>query len=85
MNKITYGLVNIKISAFLNLSNETRIRSSHRFKVLEPHCKKDVSVRKTCSNFPFFPRTGRDWNQPRPDMPDVTSFAEFKNYLSSLA
>ena len=45
----------------------------------------NLTVRKTCSNFPFFPRTGRDWNQPRPDMPDVTSFAEFKNYLSSLA
>ena len=39
----------------------------------------NLTVRKTCSNFPFFPRTGRDWNQPRPDMPDVTSFAEFKN------
>ena len=45
----------------------------------------NLTVRKTCSNFPFFPRTGRDWNQPRPDMPDVTSFAEFKNKLSSLA
>ena len=35
----------------------------------------------------FFPRTARDWNQLVPDMPDITSLVEFKNYMyfSSLA
>ena len=45
----------------------------------------NLTVRKTCSNFPFFPRTARDWNQLLPDMPDITSLTEFRNDLSSLA
>ena len=44
----------------------------------------NLSVTKTCSIFSFFPRTGRDWNQLLPDMPDIASLVEFKNYLSSL-
>ena len=41
----------------------------------------NLTVRKTCSNLPFFPRTARDWNQPHPDMPDIKSLAkELINY-----
>ena len=48
MYKIIHGLVNIKINDFLNFSNETRTRSSHRLKLPEPHSKKDVFI--------FFPK-----------------------------
>ena len=45
----------------------------------------NLTVRKTCSNLPFFPSTAKDWNQLLPDMPNITSLTEFRNDLSSLA
>ena len=76
MYKIIHGLVDIKINDFLNFSDETHTRISHRVKLLEPHCKKAVF------KLSFFPRTARDWNQLLPDMPPISSCEEFKNYLS---
>ena len=81
MYKIIHGLVAIKINrVFFNFSNETRTRSSHRLKLLEPYCKKDVlkflfsqDLLETGINFSLH------------DMPDITSLVEFKNCLSSLA
>lgn len=33
----------------------------------------------------IFPRTDKDYSQLLPDMPDIMSLAEFKNYPRSLA
>ena len=33
----------------------------------------------------IFPRTDKDYSQLLPDMPDITSLAEFRNYLGSVA
>ena len=72
---IILGLVDIKINDFLNFSDETHTRISHRLKLLEPHCKKAVF------KLSFFPRTARDWNQLLPDMPPISSCEEFKTTL----
>jgi len=79
MYKIINNHIDINISNFLVFNNETRTRSSHKY--LNIKSLLNLLVRKMYSDFPFFPRTARDWNNLPVEMFTATSL---NNFMSNL-
>ena len=76
--KIMFRLCDIDRSKYLDIIEESRTRSNHKYKLRPKH------ARTNYFKFSFFNRYISDWNSLPYDVVEATSLATFKSKLMSI-